>query len=124
MENQPPYNQNPNQYQNQVQGQGHYQNQNYNQNQQPNSGYTTNYAAPKNMSVVSISDWIITMILMMLPLINIILLFVWAFGNNTSESKANWAKASLIMYLIGIIIIIIFYSTIIALVVGIAALGN
>ena len=119
-------NQNPNQIQNQVQGQAQnqYQNQNYNQTQQQNTNYNQGYVAQKNTSVVSVGDWIITFILMMLPLINIIMLFVWAFGSNTPESKANWAKASLIMYLVTIILVIIFYSTIIAMIVGVAALGT
>lgn len=73
-----------------------------------------------NKSVVTIGDWIITMIIMMIPLVNLIMLFVWAFGSGTSESKANWAKASLIFMLIGIIISIIFGGAIIASIASLA----
>jgi len=52
---------------------------------------------------VSVGNWMLTMLLMSIPLINIILLFVWAFGSDTEVSKANWAKAALIWLLIGII---------------------
>jgi hypothetical protein len=36
------------------------------------------------------------------------MLFVWAFGSNTNESKANWAKAALIWFVIIIGIYILF----------------
>lgn len=78
----------------------------------------------KNKSVVSIGDWIITMIIMAIPLVNIIMLFVWAFGSNTAESKANWAKASLIFAVLGIIISIIFGGAIIAAIAGMANMGS
>lgn len=56
---------------------------------------------------VSIGDWLLTLLIMGIPLINLIMLFVWAFGNGTKPSKANWAKASLIMMLISIGIIVL-----------------
>lgn len=73
-----------------------------------------------NKSVVTIGDWVITMIIMMIPLVNLIMLFVWAFGSGTSESKANWAKASLIFMLVGIAISILFGGAIIAAIAGMA----
>ena len=54
---------------------------------------------------VSIGDWILTLIISMIPLVNIIMLLVWAFGSSTNPSKANWAKA----YLAFIAILIGFY---------------
>ena len=76
-----------------------------NQNVAPNY-----YGVVKNQSVVSILDWIVTFIIMILPIVNIVMLFVWAFGGNTSESKANWAKARLIVWLIGTVVAIFFWS--------------
>ena len=93
-------------------------------NQNQYQGQYNNYVVQKNQSVVSVGDWIITFIIMMIPFVNIIMLFVWAFGSNTSESKANWAKAGLLFYLIMIILVICFYGSIIAIVLGVAALGN
>jgi hypothetical protein len=108
--------------QNQGQGQGMYQNNVQNQQYQSynqNPGYTTNYVAQKNTSTVSIGDWVITIILSSLPLINIILLFVWAFSSSTPVSKANWAKATLIIAAITIILVICFYGVIFAFIAGI-----
>jgi hypothetical protein len=75
-----------------------------------NQNVAPNYGVVKNQSVVTILDWIVTFILMIIPIINFVMLFVWAFGGGVSESKANWAKAKLIMWLIGIIVAFFFWS--------------
>ena len=56
---------------------------------------------------VSVSDWFLTLFLTAIPLVGLILLFVWAFGSTTNPSKANWAKATLLWAAIGIVIYII-----------------
>ncbi len=58
---------------------------------------------------VTLGDWMLTYLLLSIPLVNIILIFVWAFGNNTPVSKANWAKALLIWSLIGIVISVLLF---------------
>jgi membrane protein YdbS with pleckstrin-like domain len=50
--------------------------------------------------VVPVWDWILTFILTSIPLVNIVMLFIWAFNSNTNPSKANWAKAALILFAI------------------------
>ena len=105
-----------------MENQDPYQNQNPAQNQNP--GYGTNYVAPKNTSTVSTGDWIVTLLLMCIPFVNFIMLFVWAFGSSTPVSKANWAKAQLIFMLIGIILLILFYGSIIALIGSAGAFGR
>ena len=51
---------------------------------------------------------------MFIPIVNIIMLFIWAFNNSENKNKSNWAKATLIVYVlrvfIYIIIIIMFFS--------------
>ena len=56
---------------------------------------------------VSVSDWFLTLFLTAIPLVGLILLFVWAFGSTSNPSKANWAKAALLWAAIGIVIYII-----------------
>jgi hypothetical protein len=56
---------------------------------------------------VSVGNWMVTILLTYIPIVNLIMLIVWAFGG-AQESKANWAKAMLIWMLIGIVIWIIF----------------
>ncbi|WP_435921975.1 hypothetical protein [Paenibacillus sp. DYY-L-2] len=72
-------------------------------------GYPQVQGAP----VVSLKDWMITILLMAIPVVNLIMLFVWAFGGGTNPSKSNFAKASLIWALIGIVIYVIFFVLII-----------
>lgn len=58
---------------------------------------------------VSVKDWMITILITAIPLVGLIMLFVWAFGSGAQPSKVNWAKASLIwlaifiaLYIVGI----------------------
>ena len=66
----------------------------------------------RNQSIVTIGDWIITMILMCIPFVNFIMFLVWAFSAVTPVSKANWAKATLIFLLIGFVLVILFWGAI------------
>lgn len=59
---------------------------------------------PQSQADTSVSDWIITFLIMIVPIVNFVMLFVWAFGSNTHPSRANWAKASLIFALAAIFI--------------------
>ncbi|WP_458119563.1 hypothetical protein [Paenibacillus sp. Z6-24] len=57
-----------------------------------------------NTGVVSFKDWMITILLMAIPIVNIVMLFVWGFSGSTNPSKANYAKATLVW--IGIFIVL------------------
>jgi len=54
--------------------------------------------------VVTIGEWIITMLVSVIPLVNIIMFFVWSFARGTNPNKANWAKAMLIWIAISIVL--------------------
>jgi hypothetical protein len=56
---------------------------------------------------VSVGEWMITILLLAIPLVNLVMLFVWAFGGGTQRSKANWAKAMLIWAVIGFTLAIV-----------------
>jgi len=56
--------------------------------------------------VLSVKDWLITLLISAIPLVNIVMLIIWAFGDSTNINKANWSKATLI--LIGIMIALYF----------------
>jgi heme/copper-type cytochrome/quinol oxidase subunit 2 len=57
---------------------------------------------PVKDDVVTVKEWVITMLILLIPVVNIVMTFVWAFGSNTKSSKANYFKASIILWLIGI----------------------
>ena len=46
---------------------------------------------------LSIGQYVGMFLLMMVPILNIILLFVWGFGSNANLNRKNFAKASLIL---------------------------
>lgn len=51
---------------------------------------------------VSVGEWLVSMLVMMVPCLNIILMFVWAFSQTEKKSKSNFFKAQLII--IGIVV--------------------
>ncbi len=63
-----------------------------------------------NQQPMSVKDWLITMLIMAIPLVGFIMLFVYAFGNNENVNKQNWAKAQLILLAIIIGLGVIFLS--------------
>lgn len=56
---------------------------------------------------VSVKEWLLTTLVMIIPLVNIIMVFVWAFGNGAKKSKSNFFKAYLVWILIFVVISII-----------------
>ena len=63
---------------------------------------------------VSFGDWMLTMLLCAIPLVNIIMLLIWAFGSGTNPSKANWAKAGLLWVIIGVVLWIVVFGALFA----------
>jgi hypothetical protein len=95
-------------------GQNSYSNQD---NQTPY--YASNPYPPmsKNEEPMSLKDWLITFLLLMIPFAGIVLPFIWAFGSDVNQSKKTYFQAMLIMSLVGIvlyIIIIIFFFSLAA----------
>lgn len=53
--------------------------------------------------VITFGNWMMTIFLTFIPVVNLIMLLVWAFSDGTPTSKANWARATLVWMLIGIV---------------------
>lgn len=64
-------------------------------------------------SVMTVKAWLITYLLLCIPVANIILLFVWAFGGG-NENRRNFARASLIAMAVGVILYIVLLATVFA----------
>lgn len=100
----------------------------------PNVSYNSQYSAPQNSGNrnggqygyqppvntvyvnepdvhydehVSIGGWIGRWLVMCIPIVNIIMLFVWAFGGSRKYSLKTWARARLLLALIVIIALLI-----------------
>lgn len=67
----------------------------------------------QHASVVTTREWVLTYLIMIIPVVNLVMLFVWAFGANENPNKANWAKAHLIWIAISLVLIAILWFTII-----------
>ncbi|MCF7918942.1 MAG: hypothetical protein K9N06_03390 [Candidatus Cloacimonetes bacterium] len=63
---------------------------------------------------VSVSEWLLTLIVATIPVIGFIAILLWAFGKGAATSKQNWAQAMLILYLIGAIFSIVFWGSLFA----------
>jgi hypothetical protein len=48
-------------------------------------------------------DWVLTLILLCVPLLNIILLLYWAMGGATAKSKRNYCRACLLFFVVSMI---------------------
>ncbi len=73
------------------------------------------YAAPAQQGAppLGVGEYILMMIVSGIPFIGFIMLLVWAFGSQTNPNKKNWARAILILMLIGIVLSIILSSTLV-----------
>jgi hypothetical protein len=65
---------------------------------------------------VSFGEWFLTIFLTAIPLVGLVLLFVWAFGTTAKPSKANWAKASLAWMAIGIVLYLLIFVVILGII--------
>lgn len=57
----------------------------------------------QDTSVMSLGQWMITLLITSIPCVNIVMLFVWGFGAG-NENRKNFCKAVLIFAAIGIVI--------------------
>ena len=86
------YNQTNGQYQQPIQ-----QTPNYNYSQTINN-YNQSLEEP-----MSLGEWLVCLLVMLIPCVNIIMMFVWAFADG-KKSKQNFFRARLIM--VGIVIVL------------------
>jgi hypothetical protein len=63
--------------------------------------------------IPSVGDWIITLLIMSIPLVNFIVLIYWAVSSSTDPVKANFAKAALIWIVIIIALYAMFFGAMI-----------
>lgn len=86
--------------------------------QPPNAG--TNPSTPRYHSAslspteepsykpMTIGDWIITSLILLIPMVNIVMPFVWAFGSDTQRSKKTFFQAMLIMMVVSVGLVFVF----------------
>ena len=46
---------------------------------------------------LTVGDWIVTKLVLLIPLVGFVMLFVWAFSSDTHPSKKTFCQSSLII---------------------------
>ncbi len=88
-------------------GSRQYNAQQYGGYQQPQNTVYVSDTGYNSDEHVSTMGWIGRWLLMCIPIVNVVMLFVWAFGGTNKRSLKTWARAQLLLVLIGIIIAVI-----------------
>ena len=61
---------------------------------------------------VSVGEWVLILLMPLIPcvgwLVWLVMMFVWGFGDNVKPSKKNYARASLIIALVALVLILAF----------------
>lgn len=100
-----------------------YQNGSYSGNNYQNSGYQNTYQPYNNTQPyqngqleleepVKISEWVLALV-MMIPCVNVIMMFVWAFSSTEKKSKSNFFKAYLIFFAISMALVVLIWFAVI-----------
>ena len=71
-----------------------------------------------NNQAMTLKDWIITYLLLLIPVANIVLMFIWAFGKDTNPSKKTYFQAQLIILAVLLVLYILFFGAIIGAILG------
>ena len=106
-------NNNGSEYQNGYTGNNY--NGNYQQYPYNNYNYNGNYQVPYQQNSpldleepMKMSEWLISLLITLIPCVGIIMIFVWAFGSTEKKSKSNFFKAYLVFGVIRIVIYLIY----------------
>ncbi len=59
---------------------------------------------------MSVGDWIITMIIAIIPVVGFIAILIWGLSSDTRPEKKNWALAMIVIWVILFVIGIIFFA--------------
>lgn len=75
---------------------------------QPYQPYQQNYESGMDQTPLSMGEWILTILVMMIPCVGLIIYLVWAFGKNGNVNRRNYCRAYLIIYAVILVISILF----------------
>jgi hypothetical protein len=63
---------------------------------------------PPNQEPVSVIDWVATLLVLAIPLVNLILYLYWATSDFTAPSKKNYCRACILLFLIAVGLSLVF----------------
>jgi K+-sensing histidine kinase KdpD len=62
--------------------------------------------------VMSIGQWLVTFLLMAIPIVNIIMIIVWLASKNENPNRKNWVLAYLIVIAISVVLTFIIFGSV------------
>ena len=96
--------------QNQYQGNYYYDAGSDPANQQYQQNYQPGYDPGMDQKPLSMGEWILTILVMMIPCVGLILYLIWAFGKTGNVNRRNYCRAYLIIYVVILAISIAFMA--------------
>lgn len=93
---------------------------NYSQPPQQQPPQHTGYGAP----IMTVGNWVVSLLIMCIPIVNIIMLIVWAASSTENPNRKNWAIAYLIFMAVGILLWIVAWGAIAGIISGVASSMN
>lgn len=76
------------------------------------NGYQNNYNEEDDKKVMSMGDWLLTILAFVIPCAGVVLYFVWAFSKGGNQNRKNFCRAYLIVWAISAVLLTILYSVI------------
>ena len=64
-------------------------------------------------SRVSFGKWMIVLLILAIPVVNVVMLLVWALGSRTNPSLSNFSRAFLIYFILASALVFAFSTTVI-----------
>ncbi len=70
-----------------------------------------------NNKPMTLKDWLIFNLIMLIPIVNFVMIIVWAFKKNVNKSKKTYCQAALIFGLIvGILYVVVFMPMVVRII--------
>lgn len=66
--------------------------------------------------VMGLGEWLLTLFLVCIPIVNLVMLIYWSAGNEIDSNKKNFARAQLILMGIGVVISFFFFGSMMAMI--------
>lgn len=61
--------------------------------------------------VIKVWEWVVILILLSLPVVNIILIFAWALDNKSNPNRSNFARAALVLVAFHLVLLAVFFGS-------------
>lgn len=80
-------------------------------------------ASPSNERPLTTGEWFVTLLVLALPIVGLVMHFVWAFSDG-NVGRRNFCRAALLWLVVGVALGLLTFITIVVFFGGIAALAH